>query len=194
MAESGLITGYLSALSAQLPAPVVAELADGLDQTRQHYLDQGLSPDAAAEAAVAEFGPPRLIVAAFTGLNPARHAARRLLATGPAVGACWAAALVTTRAWTWPVPAAARIAFGLTLVTVVGLLATAALGSGYRFVRRAGTAGWAGIAALDVTMVVTVLLIIPAPAWPVILAMAASMIRIAWSAQAAARAGARART
>jgi hypothetical protein len=194
MAESGLITGYLSALSAQLPAPVVAELADGLDQTRQHYLDQGLSPDAAAEAAVAEFGPPRLIVAAFTGLNPARHAARRLLATGPAVGACWAAALVTTRAWTWPVPTAARIAFGLALVTVVGLLATAALASGYRFVRRAGTAGWAGIAALDVTMVVTVLLIIPAPAWPVILAMTASMIRIAWSAQAAARAGARART
>jgi hypothetical protein len=133
-------------------------------------------------------------VAAFTGLNPARHAARRLLATGPAVGACWAAALVTTSAWTWPVPTAARIAFGLTLVTVVGLLATAALGSGYRFVRRTGTAGWAGIAALDVTMVVTVLLIIPAPAWPVILAMTASMIRIAWSAQAAARAGARART
>jgi hypothetical protein len=193
MAESGLIISYLSALSAQLPAPVVAELADGLDQTRQHYLDQGLSPDAAAEAAVAEFGPPRLIVAAFTGLNPARRAARRLLATGPAVGACWAAALITTRAWAWPVPTAARILVGLTLVTVVGLLATAALGSRYRFVRRTGTAGWAGIIALDVAMVVTVLLIIPAPAWPVVLAMAASMTRVAWSAQAAARAGARAR-
>ena len=57
MAESGLIISYLAALSAQLPAPVVAELADGLDQTRQHYLDQGLSPGAAAEAAVTEFGP-----------------------------------------------------------------------------------------------------------------------------------------
>jgi len=185
MAESSLITGYLSALSAQLPASVVAELADGLDQTRQHYLDQGLSPDAAAEAAVAEFGPPRLIVVAFTSLNPARRAARRLLATGPAVGACWAGALITTRAWAWPVPTAARIVFGLTLVTVVGLLAAAALGSSYRFVRRAGTAGWASITALDVTMVVTVLLIIPAPAWPVVVAIAASMTRIAWSAQVA---------
>jgi hypothetical protein len=167
MPESGLITGYLSALSVQLPAPVVAELADGLDQTRQHYLDQGLSPDAAAEAAVAEFGPPHVIVAAFTGLNPARRAARRLLATGPAVGACWAAALITARAWAWPVPTAGRILFRLALVTVVGLLASAAFGTRCR----SGTAGWAAITALDVTMVVTVLLLVPAPAWPVVLAI-----------------------
>ena len=37
MAEPSLITGYLAELSAQLPAPVVEELADGLDQTLRHY-------------------------------------------------------------------------------------------------------------------------------------------------------------
>ncbi len=80
MPHTSLITDYLTALSAQLPAPIVEELADGLDQTHQHYLRQGLGPDAAADAAVAEFGEPQVIVAAFTRLSPARRAARRLLA------------------------------------------------------------------------------------------------------------------
>ena len=63
--------------------------------------------DAAAEAAVVEFGAPDLIAREFTRAHPARRAARRLLAAGPAVGLCWAVALITSRAWTWPVPAAA---------------------------------------------------------------------------------------
>jgi hypothetical protein len=44
MAEPSLIGGYLAELSAQLPAPIAAELADGLDQTHQRYLGQGLDP------------------------------------------------------------------------------------------------------------------------------------------------------
>jgi hypothetical protein len=71
MAESRLIGGYLAELSAQLPEAIVAELADGLDQTHRHYLGQGLGPDAAAAAAVAEFGEPQVIVAAFTRASPA---------------------------------------------------------------------------------------------------------------------------
>ena len=67
MPEPSLISTYLAELSAQLPARVVEELADGLDETRQHYLDQGLNPDAAASAALAEFGEPDVITAAFTG-------------------------------------------------------------------------------------------------------------------------------
>ena len=51
MAESRLIGAYLAELSAQLPTPIVAELADGLDQTHRHYLGQGLGPDSAAAAA-----------------------------------------------------------------------------------------------------------------------------------------------
>ena len=111
MTQASLITDYLSVLSAQLPAPLVEELADGLDETQQHYLTQGLTPDAAAGAAVAEFGEPQVIVAAFIRQSPARHAARRLLAAGPVVGGCWAAALITGRAWTWPVPATVRLLF-----------------------------------------------------------------------------------
>ena len=65
MAESSVIADYLTALSAQLPGPIVEELADGLDQTRQRYLDQGLQPEPAAEAALAEFGEAQVIVAAF---------------------------------------------------------------------------------------------------------------------------------
>ena len=75
MPGPSLISDYLTALSAQLPGPVVEELADGLDQTRQHYLNQGLDPDSATDAALAEFGDPQVIVAAFTRLSPARRAA-----------------------------------------------------------------------------------------------------------------------
>ena len=83
MAEPGLISDYLATLSAHLPPQLVEELADGLDQTYRHYVQQGLADDAAAEAAIAEFGEPQMIVAAFARTSPARHAARRLLATGP---------------------------------------------------------------------------------------------------------------
>jgi hypothetical protein len=183
MAESSLITGYLAALSAQLPAPVVEELADGLDQTVGHYLGQGLDTGAAAEAAIAEFGPPRVILAAFTRASPARRAARRLLATGPIVAGCWAAGLLTSRAWSWPVPLEARMAFGVTLITVIGLLAIAALGSHYRSVGRAGTAGCIGIAALDATMLIAVPLTAPAVAWPLVLAVTASVVRITCTAR-----------
>ena len=83
MAQPRLITGYLSALSAQLPAPVVAELADGLGETHLHYLRQGLDPDAAARAAVAEFGEPSLVIAGFAAVSPARRVARWWAPAGP---------------------------------------------------------------------------------------------------------------
>jgi len=67
MPEPGVIADYLAALSAQLPAPIVEELADGLDQTLQRYLNLGLDPDAAAGAVLAEFGEPQVIVALSAG-------------------------------------------------------------------------------------------------------------------------------
>lgn len=183
MAGSGMIADYLAALSAQLPAPVVEELADGLDQTCQRYLNQGLPPAAAARAAIAEFGAPEVILASFARLSPARHAARRLLASGPVVGGCWAVALITGRAWFWPIPVAARVLFGIALAAIIGLLASAAFGTSYRPIRRAGTAGCAGITALDITMLVTTAIIVPALAWPVMLAMAASAARVTFTTQ-----------
>jgi hypothetical protein len=181
MSEPGLIGDYLTALAGQLPAPIVEELADGLDQTRQHYLDQGMDPDAAAGAAVAEFGEPHVIVAAFTRLSPARRAARRLLATGPVVGACWATELITGRAWAWPVPGVARLLLGVAVISVIGLLATAAFGSQYRPVSRAAAAGCVGITGLDTAMLITVALAVPAMIWPLVLAVAASAARLTFT-------------
>ncbi len=184
MPQASLITDYLSVLSAQLPAPLVEELADGLDETHQHYLTQGLTPDAAASAAVAEFGEPQVIVAAFTRLSPARHAARRLLATGPVVGGCWAAALITGRAWTWAVPATVLLLIGVALITVIGLLAAAAFGRRYLSARRAGAVACVGITVLDGVMLITAVLAIPVLVWPVILAAAASIARLTFTARA----------
>lgn len=181
MAEPGLIRDYLAALSAELPAPIVAELADGLEQTHRHYLGQGLDPDAAARAAVAEFGEPQVVVAAFTGASPARRAARKLLATGPMVGACWGTALVINRAWTWPVPIGVRILLGTALITVIGLLAAAAFSSRYRSAGRAAAAGRAGIVVLDATVAIAVMVAVPAVIWPVIVAAAASAVRITFT-------------
>ena len=184
MPQASLITDYLTVLSAQLPAPVVEELADGLDQAQQHYVKQGLNPDAAAGAALAEFGEPQVVIAAFTRLSPARHAARRLLAAGPVVGGCWAAALITSRAWTWPVPAAGRLLFGVALITVIGLLAAAAFGRRYLPARRAGAVACVGITVLDGVMLIAAVLAIPVLIWPVILASAASAARLTFTARA----------
>jgi hypothetical protein len=183
MAKPSVVDNYLTVLAAQLPAPIVEELADGLDQTCQHHLDQGLEPDAAYDAALADFGDPHVVLAEFTRLNPARYAARKLLATGPIVGGCWGIALITSRAWSWPVPAAARVLLGLALLTIIGALVAAALGRRYRSVSRAGAAGCAGIAAVDAAALTTVPLVIPAMTLPVLLAMAASLARITIAAR-----------
>jgi hypothetical protein len=183
MAEPSLIGGYLAELSAQLPAPIVAELADGLDQTHQYYLEQGLDPGAATAAALAEFGEPQIIVAAFTAASPARHGARRLLVAGPVVGACWAIALSINRAWFWPVPIDMRILAGTALIAVIGLLAAAAFGTHYRSAGRAATAGCIGMTALDTTMLIAAALAAPAVIWPIIMAVTASLARISFTAR-----------
>jgi hypothetical protein len=181
MAEPRLIGSYLAALSTQLPVPVVEELADGLAETLRCYVRQGLDPDRAAECAVAEFGDPREIVAAFACVNPARRAARRLLGTGPAVGGCWAAALITSRAWLWPVPPGVPVLFGVALAGVIGLLAVAALGPRYRLAARAGAAGCIGLTALDAVMIITAMLLTSSVTWVTLAAVAASGTRIAFS-------------
>ena len=184
MPEPRLIGSYLAVLAAQLPASMVEELADGLAETYRFYLRQGLDPDRAAEAAVAEFGEPQAIVAGFARVNPARRAARKLLVIGPVVGACWGTALITSRAWAWPVPLLARILLGLALITVIGLLAASALSTRYRLAARAGVAGCIGMAALDTVMITGVAFAIAPVTWITAGAMAASTARIAFTARA----------
>jgi hypothetical protein len=179
MPGPGLITGYLETLSGQLPWPVVEELADGLEESCRRHLGLGLPPDAAAAVAVAEFGAPELIAAEFARAHPARRAARRLLVTGPVVGSCWAVALITSRAWTWPVPMAAGLVPGLALVAVMALLGFAARSTRYRPIGRAGAAGCIGTAALDAFMIIGVLAAGPAARWAVAVAITASAARLA---------------
>jgi len=181
--EPGLIRGYLEVLAGQLPGPIVEELSDGLTETHRSYLARGLSPDAAAEAAVAEFGSAEEILAAFARVNPARRAARRLLGLGPVVGGCWVAALVTSRAWPGPTPA--KVMLGLVLVSCIGLLAVAALGRRYRVALYSGVAGCVGFAALDASLIVGVLVVAGVASWVTAVAVAVSSARIAFCARVA---------
>jgi hypothetical protein len=179
----GLIGDYLAALSADLPGGIVEELADGLEETCRRHISQGLDPDAAARAAVAEFGEPRVVVAAFAQASPGRSAARRLLAAGPVVGMCWVLVLITGRAWRWPVPVATPVVIGITLITVISLLAAAAVGRRYRPVCRAAAAGCVGTAILDAMMIGTVLVVVPAVMWSVALAVTLSTGRLVFALQ-----------
>jgi hypothetical protein len=179
-----LIQEYRAALSALLPARIIDELADGLAETYDSYLSQGLSPDAAACAALAEFGEPEIVAAAFTRASPGRRTARLLLATGPAVGACWGAVLVADRAWSRTIPATVPLLLGMTLIAVIAMLAIAALAPRYRPARRACAAACAGLVILDAAAVIAVLLSARSVPWPAFLAVAASGCRIAFSTRA----------
>ena len=173
-----LISSYLAGLNRSLPADLTEELADGLAAAREQHQAAGLGADEAARAAVAEFGSARKLAEDFTRQAPGRRAARLLLASGPAVGACWGAALIATRAWTWPVPDAARLAVGAVLLLTIAVLAGAATSTrSYRRTRLAVPGGIALI-ALDMTMTTAVLTIAPAVTWILAIGVVASLTRI----------------
>jgi hypothetical protein len=179
MAGHHLTDAYLATLRRSLPADTVDELADGLTETYQRHVESGLAPDEAATTAIADFGTPGQVTAAFTKHAPGRRAARILLATGPLVGACWGVALVMARFWTWPVPATATIAVAAGLLVVVSLLVAAATSRrGYRRTRIAAIGGL-GLILLDVTMPAAVVLAAPILVWPMALAIPASLTRAA---------------
>jgi hypothetical protein len=183
-AEPDALRGYLAVLAARLPPSVTDELADGLIETYQSYQSRGLAREAAAVAAVAEFGPAEEIAAAFTPVNPARRAARRLLGIGPTIGGCWVAALLTSRSGltsraglTSPGPA--WVVAGLALAGFIGLLAVAALGRRYRLAALTGVAGCFGYAALDLALIISAPILLAPVGWVTAVAMAASSARIA---------------
>lgn len=152
MAEPRLIHDYRASLARRLPDSIVDELIDGLEQTYLHHLGTGLTPDAAACEALAEFGDPHTLTELFAAEATARRAARRLLATGPLVGGCWATLLIAARAWDWPVPALARAGFGLLLCAVIALLVVAACTGNYRRGQYAATLACLGLVGLDAVL------------------------------------------
>jgi hypothetical protein len=102
--EPRLIEDYKAVLLAEPPASLGEEVIDGLYEAYGKYLRRGLAGEEAAAAAVAEFGDPRTAVQAFSRASIAGRAARALIATGSPVGLCWAAELISGKAWDWPLP------------------------------------------------------------------------------------------
>jgi hypothetical protein len=187
MASHTLIDAYLARLARRLPADAIDELGDGLIQTYEQYLARDLEPAVASRAAIDEFGRAEEVLAAFTRHAPGRRTAAVLLATGPALGACWATSLILGRAWTWPIPTAAKLPFGLVLLAVAAVLATAVT-SRYDYARtRLAALGGAGLILLDAGMLVTVWLAAPAIIWPMALAIPASLARIGFTVQSLPR-------
>lgn len=182
MASHTLIDAHIAELARQLPAEAVDELADGLTETYKQQLARGLPPTAAADAAIAEFGHPDQIIAAFTRQAPGRRTALALLATGPIFAACWGPSLILGGSWAWPVPTLVPVAFGLILLGVVATLITAAISRRYSRTRLA-MVGATGLIALDLAMLALVLLAAPTLVWPMIFAIPASLTRIGLTAR-----------
>lgn len=178
MAEHRLIAAYRDDLLSQLPAELADEVSDGLADALEKYLSQGLTPDAAARAAIAEFGEARLVAGAFRRGCPARQLARALIVTGPVVGGWWAAVLIADRAWDWPIPIAVRLLVGVILAGSVLLLVVSALARRYQAIRRAALAGCLGLAVLDICVITTAIALAPGLRWLLVVAASASAARL----------------
>ena len=174
-----LIDSYLGSLYARLPSGIAEEAADGLQETFDHHLEAGGADETAARAALAEFGDLDVVVGEYVRQSPGRRAALLLLATGPIAGGCWAAALIASRAWTWPVPVAARVSFGAGLLLAALALGLAAVSRHSYRRTRLGAAASPVILVLDGAAVAAVLTTAPAVTWTLALAMAVSLSRIA---------------
>lgn len=187
MAEHHLIDDYRAALVRRLPADAVDELLDGLTETNRHHLSRGLDPERAARAAIAEFGAPEVVLAAFVRESPGRRAARVMLISGPAVGLCWAASLIAGHAWTWGIPLPVTVGVCVTLLAVVSTLALAATGRRSYRRTRISAIGGLGLILLDVTALTTVLLAAVPLVWPMVVAIPASATRLALTGRAMTR-------
>jgi hypothetical protein len=135
------IERYLAEVAGRLPGPrrahtaIVTELRSGLCDTADAYRGAGLSQAQAAGQAVAEFGDPAEVAAAFRPEIAARQARRLVLivlVTGPLVGLLWVATGLTSQLgirfappWHWTGVPPVLLA-GLCLVAVtVGVTAWA---------------------------------------------------------------------
>ena len=181
MSGPDMIDAYVAELAARLPAPIVTEIADGLRETYEYHRRRGLSAEDAARVAVAEFGDPATVLAAFVTGSPARGAARSLLLTGPVVGAAWAMVLLWRHAWDWPVTLAARVGFGAAILTAVVLLAAAAFGMRYRRAGRSAAAACLIVLAVDMSVLGYVASAGLVTTWPVLLAGGLSTTRIGFT-------------
>jgi hypothetical protein len=212
------VADYLAAVTAQLTGPAAArvavtdELRDGLLEALETRQGRGWSPQEATAAAIAEFGDPRAVAAAFgpeLAAVQARRVALGLLATGPLVGLAWITAVAVNALPPWrhqlTGPWLALPLVGLALAVAgpaLGLTVAATgrigrrLGGG--FARRAAlaptAAAVAGLAAVLADL--TLLAILGGQAFasprslvwaPIVVASGASLTRIRLAGRAARR-------
>jgi HAAS len=96
--STSVLERYVTELSARLRGPrgtrtrVLAEIHDGLTEAIDAHLADGRPPDAAASAAIAEFGDPATVARSFAAelaTASARRTIATFIATGPLVGIWW---------------------------------------------------------------------------------------------------------
>jgi len=179
MAEHQLILDELQSLRSRLPAAIVDELADGLRETFEYQLALHHEADTAARATLEEFGNADTITAAYFRHSPWRRAAIALVATGPLVGGLWGLTLIHSEVWAWPIPWLARAGYGVALVAVaLCLVLTIFARQQYTRARLATVGGAVGLVTLDALMLTTIAAIAIPLAWPLPLAVAASLVRV----------------
>jgi hypothetical protein len=145
-ASRDAVADYLAAVTAQLTGPPAAraavtdELRDGLLEALETHQGRGCSQAQATAAAIAEFGDPDTVAAAFgpeLAALQARRLALGLLATGPLVGLAWVAAVAVNALPPWR-HQLTGLWLALPLVGLALAVAGPALG-----LTVAATAGWA---------------------------------------------------
>ena len=207
------INGYLAELADLLGHPsaartaIVAELEDGLWTATAAHQARGLPREAAATAAVAEFGDPHTVGAGFDpelAVATGRRVGLGLLVTGPLVGCSWLLLAAATWRWTGQQPPAAlglaAAMVGVVLVVAIPAAVLSVAVSG-RLSRRlpAGPLVGATAAAIAASACVAgdlvllggllaCIVVAGAVAWPAaLLAAAASFLRLSLAARAARR-------
>jgi HAAS domain-containing protein len=208
------VADYLATVSARLPGPTAAratiteELRDGLLAAIEVHQARGCPAQEATAAAIAEFGDPHTVAAAFRpelAAVQARRVALALLATGPLVGLAWitAVAVNTLPPWrqqlTGPWLALPVVGLALAVACPALGLTVAATGRLGRWLRHPATvpptaAAVAGLAAVvaDLTLLAIIggqTLARPGPyAWgPVAVAAVASLTRATLAGRATRR-------
>jgi hypothetical protein len=139
------IERYLAAVTARwlgsrkAHSGIVAELRSGLLDATDSYVEAGLPPAEAVQAAIREFGDPCLIADGFRTEIAASHARRVvmvLLVSGPLVGLLWLATAVSSHPairvaafWHWTtLPAGLGAGIQLVAVAVAVTASAGALG------------------------------------------------------------------
>jgi HAAS len=129
---STAVDAYLDDVARRLRGPrrrrdqIIAELSDGLEHAIDHHAAGGLPNHAAVQAAIAEFGTPQQVSAAFTGELATAYARQTIawfIATGPLIGIWW---LLLLRPQPWRTGVLALLVAIPVLPIVAVVIATAA--------------------------------------------------------------------